>query len=379
MAITTTSPPTATERTPQRSAIERSTTGERIGAADGVDRDNIAEAYSPGVSAPSSSIRAPHHMVASADHLATSAGNSMFMLGGNAVDAAIATNAAIAVTAPHLCGMGGDLFALVHVEPAHGAGEVHALNASGRAGSGADPSALRAGGHRVMPFKRDIASVTVPGCVDGWFALHERFATLPLDVVLGPARQLAATGFPASPLLVGLARQPRRTVAPRAGRTRQSGDASGARVRRPGRGARARRPRSRWTGQLLLRAVRRRADRARRRTVQRRRPGRGPGRLGRSAQRTGIRCRPPHDRAELAGLPHARVVPPRRPARPPRRPRRPALGAPAHRVGDRRRLRPADRAPRRCGRSRAARCDRPPIRPDRRRGRVAPPRTRTRR
>ncbi|MEP6298144.1 MAG: gamma-glutamyltransferase, partial [Ilumatobacter sp.] len=112
------------------------------------------------VNPPLRSVRAPNHLVASADHLATSAGVEMFGRGGNAVDAAIATNAAIAVTAPHLCGMGGDLLALVHVD-----GEVHALNASGRAGSGADPDALRSEGLTEMPFRLDIRSVTVPGCV----------------------------------------------------------------------------------------------------------------------------------------------------------------------------------------------------------------------
>lgn len=139
-------------------------------------------------------------MVASADQLATQAGLRALVLGGNAVDAAIATNAAIAVTAPHLCGMGGDLFALVHSD-----GEVFALNSTGRAGAGADASALRAEGRTEMPFRHDIRSVTVPGCVDGWLALHERFATLPLSVLLQPAIDLAANGFPASPLLVGAA------------------------------------------------------------------------------------------------------------------------------------------------------------------------------
>ena len=122
---------------------------------------------------PHSSIRGTRHLVASADQLATRAGDLTFERGGNAVDAAIATNAAIAVTGPHMCGMGGDLFALVHRD-----GEVVALNSSGRAGSGAAPDSLRAEGHTVMPFHHDIRTVTVPGCVDGWLALHERFGSL---------------------------------------------------------------------------------------------------------------------------------------------------------------------------------------------------------
>lgn len=168
-------------------------------------------------------------MVAAADQLATQAGMSALSQGGNAVDAAIATNAAIAVTGPHLCGMGGDLFALVH----DGTG-VHALNASGRAGSGADASALRREGHRAMPFRHDVRTVTVPGCVDGWCALHERFARLPLATLLEPAIRLAEHGFPASPLLVGslalLDERGREALGELAGQAVRPG----ARVRRPG-------------------------------------------------------------------------------------------------------------------------------------------------
>ena len=87
--------------------------------------------------------------------------------GGNAIDAAIAANAAMAVVGPHLCGLGGDLFALVHPG---GASAPWSLDAAGEAGSGSDPEALRAQGHRSMPFKHDIRTVTVPGCVDGWMA-----------------------------------------------------------------------------------------------------------------------------------------------------------------------------------------------------------------
>lgn len=155
------------------------------------------------LTAPYSSVRARGAMVCSADQLAAQAGMAMFTHGGNAVDAAIATNAAIAVTAPHLCGMGGDLFAIVHDGGFPGAGAPAVLNASGRAGSGADADALRADGHHVMPFRHDIRSVTIPGCVDGWVALHERYARLPLATLFTPAVALAEHGFPASPLLVG--------------------------------------------------------------------------------------------------------------------------------------------------------------------------------
>lgn len=141
-------------------------------------------------------------MVASADRRATAAGTAVLRAGGSAVDAAIATNAVLAVTAPHLCGLGGDLFALVH-----DGDEVVALNASGRSGSGADPDDLRSEGHTEMPFRHDIRTVTVPGCVDGWCELHQRFGRLPLDRVLALACALAEEGAEASPLLVASVRQ----------------------------------------------------------------------------------------------------------------------------------------------------------------------------
>lgn len=137
-------------------------------------------------------------MIASADHLATQAGMSVYSLGGNAIDAAIATNAAIAVTSPQLCGLGGDLFALIHVDS-----KVFAINASGRAGSGSSAADMRDEGLLEMPFRHDIRTVTVPGCVDGWCALHTQFGRLPLARILAPAIRLAEDGFPASPLLVG--------------------------------------------------------------------------------------------------------------------------------------------------------------------------------
>ena len=136
-------------------------------------------------------------MVCTVDHLASSAGMQMLTAGGNAVDAAIAASAALAVTTQHMCGMGGDLWAIVH-EPGS---TPTALNASGRAGSGSDAAAMRAEGLTEMPFRGDLRSVPVPGCVDGWTALHERYGSLPLDQLLEPAIGLAELGFPASPLL----------------------------------------------------------------------------------------------------------------------------------------------------------------------------------
>ena len=135
-------------------------------------------------------------MVCAPDHLAAGAGVAMLRAGGSAADAAVAAGAVLAVTFQHVCGMGGDLFALVH----DGA-EVSCLNASGRAGSGADPVRLRAEGLTALPLRGHIASVTIPGCVDGWLALHHRHGVLPLAAVLAPAIGYAADGFRASPTL----------------------------------------------------------------------------------------------------------------------------------------------------------------------------------
>ena len=147
-------------------------------------------------------VRAPNGMVASVDHLASAAGVHLLRNGGTAADAAVAAGAVLAVTAPHFCGMGGDLFALVH---RRGDTAPAALAAVGRAGSGVDADALRAEGHMTMPFHGDLRTAPVPGCVDGWLALHGRFGRAPLADVLAPAITYARDGFPASPVLAAMA------------------------------------------------------------------------------------------------------------------------------------------------------------------------------
>jgi gamma-glutamyltranspeptidase/glutathione hydrolase len=136
-------------------------------------------------------------MVNAADHLAAQAGVGALERGGSAADAAVAAAAVMAVTSPHLCGLGGDLLAMVSPPGAHPL----ALLAVGRAGSGVDAARLRADGHTVMPVRGDIRSVPVPGAVDGWLALLERFGRLPLTTVFAPAIGLAEEGFVASLML----------------------------------------------------------------------------------------------------------------------------------------------------------------------------------
>ena len=127
-------------------------------------------------------------------HLATDAAVAVMAAGGNAVDGAIAANAVLGVVLPDTCGVGGDLFALVH-RP--GMTVPAALNASGFAGSGATAEGLRRRGTLEMPL-RGPETVTVPGCVDGWEALLAAYGTMPLATVLAPAIALAGDGFAVS-------------------------------------------------------------------------------------------------------------------------------------------------------------------------------------
>ena len=176
----------------------------------------------------SPTLHAAGGMVCSVDHAASGAGVAMLRAGGSAADAAIATSAVLAVTTQHMCGMGGDLFALVHRPD----GTPDALCAAGRAGTGSDPAALRSEGHRSMPFRGDVRSAPVPGCVDGWCALHERHGRLPLATVLEPARRAAEEGFAASPLLA-MATALVADVAGADDFLPDGGLEAGARVRRP--------------------------------------------------------------------------------------------------------------------------------------------------
>lgn len=136
-------------------------------------------------------------MVVAADQLAALSGVDVLEHGGSAADAAVAAAAVMAVVGPHLCGMGGDVLAMV--SPPRGS--PLALLGAGKAGSGVGAAGMRAEGHSVMPLRGDVRSVTVPGAVDGWLALHDRFGRLPLARVLAPAIDLAEEGFVASLML----------------------------------------------------------------------------------------------------------------------------------------------------------------------------------
>jgi gamma-glutamyltranspeptidase/glutathione hydrolase len=132
--------------------------------------------------------------VASPHRLSAEAGRHILTQGGNAADAAVAVVAAQGVVAPETCGLGGDLFALVH-QP--GWDQPRALNASGRAGSRVDAGRLREAG-AIEIGRDDPESVTIPGCVDGLVALIEKHGSKSLGDVLEPAITLAEEGFEVS-------------------------------------------------------------------------------------------------------------------------------------------------------------------------------------
>ncbi|MDI5921583.1 gamma-glutamyltransferase family protein [Halomonas sp. LR5S13] len=134
-------------------------------------------------------------MVATSQALGAEAGMQILRQGGNAVDAAIATAAALTVVEPTSNGLGSDAFAIVWMN-----GELHGLNASGPAPQAATIEAVKALGHEAVP-EHGLIPVTVPGAPAAWATLSERFGRLPFADLLAPAITLAEEGFPVSPLI----------------------------------------------------------------------------------------------------------------------------------------------------------------------------------
>jgi len=133
-------------------------------------------------------------IVAAENPLAAQAGAVVLARGGHAAEAAIAANAVMGVVAPMMNGVGGDLFAIVH-EPANGT--VYGLNASGWSPAGLSIEFLESRGLKAMP-QTGIHSVSIPGVVSGWTALHGKFGRLKLDTILSAAIAHADNGFPVS-------------------------------------------------------------------------------------------------------------------------------------------------------------------------------------
>ena len=133
-------------------------------------------------------------VVTSAHPLASMAGIQMLLAGGNAVDAAVATVAMLAVVEPTGTGPGGDCFALVYRATSR---DVLALNGSGRSPTAMSAGDLRALGYKTMP-NRGALTITVPGAVDAWACLLAAEGRLSLAEVLAPAIRTAGLGFPVS-------------------------------------------------------------------------------------------------------------------------------------------------------------------------------------
>jgi gamma-glutamyltranspeptidase/glutathione hydrolase len=131
-------------------------------------------------------------VIATPHHLATEAGAQILRDGGNAIDAVIAADAVLCVVYPQMTSVAGDLMAIVW--PAGAAAPVGLVGA-GRSGELATIDAVRSRGHEEMPL-RGVLSVTVPGTVEAWGRLLERFGTMGLGAVLGAAASLAQDGYP---------------------------------------------------------------------------------------------------------------------------------------------------------------------------------------
>ncbi len=131
-------------------------------------------------------------MAATSHPLATQIALDVLRSGGNAVDAAIAANAALGLMEPTGCGIGGDLFAIVWDAKTQ---KLYGLNGSGRSPASLTLEEFQERGLTAVPATGPLP-VSVPGCVDGWFALHERFGHLPMSDILAPTVHYARAGFP---------------------------------------------------------------------------------------------------------------------------------------------------------------------------------------
>jgi gamma-glutamyltranspeptidase/glutathione hydrolase len=145
---------------------------------------------------------AQHGMAATMQPLASQIAIDILKKGGTAMDAAIAANAALGLMEPVSCGVGGDLFAIVWDPKTK---HLYGYNGSGRSPKGLTLQDMKrkvAGRPAIPPFGS--LSVTVPGAVDGWYALHDKFGKLPMTELLAPAIGYARDGFPVSQYIAAL-------------------------------------------------------------------------------------------------------------------------------------------------------------------------------
>ena len=138
-------------------------------------------------------VRSPHGMVVCPHALASAVGAQILSDGGHAVDAAIATQAALSVVYPHMTGLGGDAFWLIYDAQT---GAVQGLNGSGRSAQVATIDCYTRQGLTAIPQRGPRAALTVPGAVDSWAQAHQRFGQLDWATLLQPAIALAESGYP---------------------------------------------------------------------------------------------------------------------------------------------------------------------------------------
>jgi gamma-glutamyltranspeptidase/glutathione hydrolase len=150
-----------------------------------------------------SEVIARHGMAATSQPLATQIALDILKKGGSAVDAAIAANAALGLMEPTGCGIGGDLFAIVWDAEQ---GELTGLNASGRSPRSLTLQHFRDLGMSRIPYLGPL-SVSVPGAVDGWYELHDRYGRMPMPELLAPAIRYAEEGFPVTEFIAHLWQQ----------------------------------------------------------------------------------------------------------------------------------------------------------------------------
>jgi gamma-glutamyltranspeptidase / glutathione hydrolase len=144
-----------------------------------------------------SEVIARNGMAATSQPLATQAALDILKKGGNAIDAAIAADAVLGVVEPTGAGIGGDLFAIIWSADK---GKLYGLNASGRSPRSLKLEYFKEKGYEFIPSFGPLP-VSVPGCVDGWFEMHDIFGRLPVKDILQPAINYARDGFPVTEVI----------------------------------------------------------------------------------------------------------------------------------------------------------------------------------
>jgi gamma-glutamyltranspeptidase/glutathione hydrolase len=144
-----------------------------------------------------SEVIAQNGMAATSQPLATQVAIDILKKGGNAIDAAIAANAMLGLVEPTGCGIGGDLFAIIWSADKK---KLYGLNASGRSPRTLKLEYFKENGYEFIP-SRGPLPVSVPGCVDGWFEMHEMFGKLSMKEILQPAITYAREGFPVTEVI----------------------------------------------------------------------------------------------------------------------------------------------------------------------------------